>query len=58
MSKNQNNLFNVTFYNPMKGERGIVIDNVTEEEADAVVARFSDKSFPEWYLTEVRKERA
>lgn len=54
----ENELYNVTFFNPLKGARGILIDNVSEEEADAVVARFSDKKTPELYLPEVCKERA
>lgn len=49
-------LFNVTFYNALAGRRGMLIDNVTEAEADAVVARCSDKTAPEYYLQEVRKE--
>jgi hypothetical protein len=51
-------LFNVTFYNALVGRRGMLIDNVTEAEADAVIARWSDKTAPRFYLPEVRKEVA
>ena len=50
--------FNVTFWNELAGRRGILIDDVTEEQADAVVQRFSDKSNKSEYLPEVRKEPA
>jgi hypothetical protein len=49
-------LFNVTFYNELAGRRGMLIDNVTEAIADAVVARCSDKTAPQFYLQAVRKE--
>jgi hypothetical protein len=49
-------LFNVTFDNPLSGERGVLIDDVTEAQADDIVARFSDKSSPFLYLPGVRKE--
>jgi hypothetical protein len=52
------NGFNVTFYSSLAGRRGTLIENVTEEQADAVVARFSDKSNMFEYLPEVRKEAA
>lgn len=51
-------MFKVTFYNVLAGRRGILIDGVTEEQADAVVLRFSDKSNKFEYLPEVRKESA
>ncbi len=51
-------LFNVTFFSALANRRGTLIDNVTEEQADAIVARFSDKSNKFEYLPEVRKEPA
>lgn len=50
--------FNVTFFNPLSGRRGLLLDNVTEDQADSIVARFSDKSNKFEYLPEVRKEAA
>lgn len=49
-------LFNVTFFNQLAGRRGMLIDNVTEDEADAVIARCTDKKSPQFYLEDVRKE--
>lgn len=51
-------MFKVTFYNVLAGRRGVLIEDVTEEQADAVVARFSDESNKFEYLPEVRKEAA
>lgn len=51
-------LFNVTFYNQLASRRGTVIDKVTEAEADAIVARLSNKADTAYYLPEVRKEPA
>lgn len=52
------NMFKVTFYHAPSGRRRTLIDNVTEEKADATVARFSDESNAKEYLPEVRKEPA
>ena len=50
--------FNVTFWNELAGRRGFVIKDVTEDQADAVVARFSDPLNKFEFLPEVRKESA
>lgn len=49
-------LFNVTFFNVLANRRGMLIDNVSEVEADAVISRTSDKKSPQFYLQDVRKE--
>ena len=49
--------FDVTFFNPLAGRRGILIDDVSESEADAVIAKFSDKKDKFHFLPEVRKEK-
>ena len=49
--------YKVTFYNALAGRRGLLIEGVTEEQADAVVERFSDKCNQFEYLPEVLKEK-
>lgn len=46
----------VTFWNPLAGRRGVVLDGLTEEEAQAVAAKVSDPADPFHYLPEVRIE--
>ena len=48
--------FKVTFENPLSGKRSVLIDDATEAQADAVVARFGDESNTFEFLPGVRKE--
>lgn len=46
----------VTFWNPLANRRGLLLDDVTQEQAEAIVARFGDKSDPNTYLPELAIE--
>lgn len=48
--------FMVTFWNEMAGRRGVVLDDLSADEAEAVRAKFSDKRDRFTYLPEVRVE--
>ena len=48
----------VTFFNETAGRRGVLVDNVDKQTAEAVKARFSDKRDRFTYLPQVRVELA
>lgn len=49
--------FNVTYLNPLDGKRHVLVDDVTKAEADAVLAKCSNrKGAPEWYMPAARIE--
>jgi len=48
----------VTYYNPVTEKRHVLIDDIDEHTADAVVDRFGDEGDQYHRLPEVRKERA
>lgn len=48
----------VTYFNPMTGQRHVLIDNIDEQTADAVVQRFGDNGKEFCRMPEVRKEQA
>lgn len=50
--------FLVSYFNPGTGQRHTLIDDINEETADAVVARFGEEGDRFHRLPEVRKERA
>ena len=50
--------WSVTYYNPGTERRHVLIDNIDERTADAVVDRFGDNGDAFHRLPEVRKECA
>lgn len=47
----------VTFFNELAGRRGLLLDDLTDEEAQAVEAKFGDRDQPMFFLPEVRIEQ-
>ncbi|WP_432263475.1 hypothetical protein [Cupriavidus sp. TMH.W2] len=51
-------MFNVTYLNPLNGKRALLIDNVDQEQAEAVKAKFGNPADAAHYLPEVEIESA
>ena len=47
----------VTFFNELANRRGVVVDKVTDEQAQAIAAKVSDPKQPYFYLKDVRVEK-
>lgn len=50
-------MFKVTYRNVYDNKRYTLLDQITEEEADELVARVSDKNDGNFYIPEARKEQ-
>lgn len=50
-------VWRVTYFNPVTDKRHVLIDDIDEATADAVVARFGDTAGPYFRLPDVAKEQ-
>lgn len=49
-------MFKVTYFNVLDGKRHTLIDDISEEKADEIVAHFGNPANKFDYLPEVRKQ--